>query len=115
MATGYQQRHKGKFRLIVFQHGCQQVALHVMHPQRRHTPTPGQRSRQGRPYHQRPHQSGACGVSHPVYIGATATGLSQHLLKQRQYLAHMVAGGQFRHHATILHVNIHLAEQGVRQ
>ena len=65
--------------------------------------------------HQGTHQAGTSGICHAVNIGAIATGPGEHLLHQWQGLANMVAGGQLRHHATVLHVNIHLTEQRISQ
>ena len=41
MTTRHQQRYEGIFgdhaRLVLRKHGCQQMSLHVMHPQAGHT------------------------------------------------------------------------------
>ena len=91
------------------------MTLHMMHTQCRYSPPPGQCPRQGGTHHECPHQAGARRIGHTLDFACSTTGLRQHLLNQWQGLAHMVTRSQFRHHTTVFHVNIDLAEQGIRQ
>ena len=114
MATRHQQRDEGKRRRVVGQERRQQVAFEVVDaqhgpPQRRaqrhcHTGTHQQRAGQPRP----------AGVGHEVDLVQAARGLGQHLAGQRQHALHMVARGQFGHHAAERGMHVHLRVQGLR-
>lgn len=65
--------------------------------------------------HQRADQARSGGVGNAFQVSTNLAGLSQHLIAQRQQLAHMVPRCQLRHHAAIVRVHIDLTEQGVRK
>ena len=115
MTAGYQQRDEGVIRVTVFQHRRQQVALHMVHTQYRHSPSPGKRLRQGGAHHGGADQAGARGVGDAVHFCAADACLGQHLIEQRQRLAHVVPRGELGHHATVFAVDLDLTVEGVRQ
>ena len=115
MTAGNQQGNKRKRRGIVFQHWCQQMTLHVMDTQHRHTQSKSQGMGHRTTYHQRSHQTGTGGVGNAVDISANPTGIGKHLITQRQQFANMVARGQLRHHTAVVCMHINLAEQCMRQ
>jgi hypothetical protein len=115
VAARDQQRDEREVRRRVFQHRRQQVALHVVHADRRHAPGPRQAAAHAGPHQQRPDQPGPGRVGHPVECLGRRAGLFKHLFYQRKQLADVVAGGELRHHAAELGMQLHLAVQGVRQ
>ena len=112
---GDQQSDKRVLRMLVLQHGGQQVPFHMMHTQRRDVPGPGQCLGQGGTHHQGPHQPGACRVGNAIQFLGGSCRVLHDLVHKRQRLAHVITRRQLRHHATVLDMDIHLAEQGVRQ
>ncbi len=60
-------------------------------------------------------QARACRVGHAVDVLAGTAGLRQAFIEQRQQLAHMVARGDFRHHAAVFGVDMGLRIEGMRQ
>ncbi|OQV66160.1 hypothetical protein AK51_11580 [Serratia nematodiphila DZ0503SBS1] len=109
MAAGDQQRDERERRRVVFQHRRQQVAFHVMHRHRRHVPGERQRAPHGSADQQRAHQARPGGIGHAVDVGRGQVGLFQRSLNQRHGFAHVIAGGQFRHYAAVVGVQLHLA------
>ena len=91
------------------------MPLHVVDTECRHTPTESQAAGQGGANHQGSHQARAGGISHAVYILRAETRFIEHLFQQRQRLAHVVPGSQFRDHAAVLLVHRDLAVQCVRE
>ena len=79
-----------------------------MYTDGRHTQPQCQRSPGRRPYHQRSDQAWARGVGNSIHIRKLQVSLGHHFTDQRQQLAHMVAGGQFRHHTTVFRVHLDL-------
>ena len=109
VATGDQQRDERERRRVIFQHRRQQVAFHVVYRHCRHVPGERQRTPDGSADQQRAYQARPGGISHAVDIGRSQVGLFQRRLNQRHGFAHVIAGGQFRHHAAVVGVQLHLA------
>jgi hypothetical protein len=82
---------------------------------RRNAQAPGQRAAEGGAHQQRAEQPGPGGVGYGVQVGQALVRLAEHLLDQRNQLAHVVAGGELRHHAAVVGVQFHLAVQRVGQ
>ena len=72
MATRYQECHKRVIRylarLVLRQHGCQQVPLHMMHPQTGHAEARGNRPAQRGTHHQGANETGPRGIGHAINI-----------------------------------------------
>ena len=110
-----EQRDERELRRIGRQERRQQVPFQVVHAQRRLA----QRGRQGHRHagtdQQRTGQPRPARVGHQVDVLQGATGVGQHLARQRQHAADVVARGQFGHHAAVGLVHVHLAVQRLRQ
>ncbi|MNN40711.1 hypothetical protein D3C81_1547940 [compost metagenome] len=115
MAAGNQQGDERELRRRLLQHRRQQMALHMVHADRRHAPGQGQRLGAGGPDQQRADQARPGGIGDRIDIGETATGLGQHLADQRQHAFDVVARGQFGHHAAVGAMQVDLAEQRIGQ
>ena len=72
-----------------------------MHADRRQVQRPGQGAGSGRTDEQGPDQPSPA-VGHAAEIGDSQARPVEGLAHQRQQLAHMVAAGQFRHHAAVV-------------
>ncbi len=114
MAARHQQCHERRLRRVLFQQRRQQMPFHVVHADGRHFQRERQRPSRRRAHQQRTHQPRAGGIGHTVDIRQLQPGLRQALAHQRHQLAHMVAAGQFRHHAAVIGVHRHLAVERVR-
>jgi len=110
-----QQGHERRLRRVFFQQRGQQVAFHVVHADRRDAQRPGHGPGGGSTHQQGADQAGAGGIGHPAQVRRSQPGLGQGLAHQRQQLAHMVATGQFRHHAAVVGMQLDLAVQGMGQ
>ncbi len=75
-------------------------------------PRPCARRRRGA-HQQGPDQAGPCRIGHATEVRGGHAGLLQGLPDQGQQLAHVVATGQFRHHAAVLGMQGDLAEEGM--
>ncbi|CAI8408748.1 MAG: Uncharacterised protein [Halieaceae bacterium] len=119
MAPRHQQRHEGIFgdraRLVLRQHGRQQVPFHMVHPQAGHTEARGNSPTQRGTHHQCANKPRARGISHALNLTAGNAALRQHLINQRQGFTHVVTAGQLGHHTAVLRVNVDLGVQCVRQ
>ena len=115
MPAGYQQRNKRKRRWVIFQHGCQQMALHMVNTNGRHPPGISQRAAKCRAHHQRTDQARPGSISHTINRCFIGIGGCKHLTNQWQQLAHMVARSKLRHHTTILGMHRNLAVQRMRK
>ena len=75
----------------------------------------GQAAPQRRAGQQGADQTGARGVGHAIQLACRGVGLCKCLTDKGKQPLHMVARGQFRHHAAVQPVQVHLAEQLVRE
>ena len=82
MATGNQERHKGKGRRVRFQEGCQEVALHMMDREGGNAEGEGESTPEGRSHQQRAHEPRACRVGDAMEILWPAAGLGEHRLEE---------------------------------
>ena len=115
MAAGDQQGDEGEGRRLFFQHGRQQVALHVVHADRRDAPGEGQGLGAGGAHQQGADQTGTGGVGDGLDLRNLGARLAQHLADQWQHALDVVARGQLRHHAAVDAMQVDLAEQGIGQ
>ncbi|MNE52726.1 hypothetical protein D3C80_1474110 [compost metagenome] len=115
MATGNQQSDERKRWWVFFQHGRQQVTLHVVHTDRRDVPGKGQRLGAGSAHQQGTDQAGTRGVGDGVDFGGNAACLVQHLADERQHALDVITRGKLGHHAAEDAVQVDLAEQCVGQ
>mmetsp|Transcript_21951 Transcript_21951/g.86052 ORF Transcript_21951/g.86052 Transcript_21951/m.86052 type:complete len:368 (+) Transcript_21951:1441-2544(+) len=114
VAAADQQRNKGELRRVGTEEGGQQMPFEVMDRQRRHVERCGQRHRHTRTDEQRASQARALGVGNQIHVAQREARLGQHLARQRQHAAHMVARGELGHDATIGLVHRDLAVQRLR-
>lgn len=115
MPTGDQQGQEGERGWVAFQHGGKQMRFHMMDTEGWHAPGQCQRATDGGPYQQGAHESGTRGVGDAI-DGAGGAGGSRHdLLQEGQDLAYMIPGGEFRHHAAVLPVQVDLTVYGMIQ
>ena len=114
MPARHKQGHEGKRGRICRQERRQQVALQMVHGQRRPTERLAQRRGEPRAHEQGTGQTRPLGESDHVDLAAVHAGLVQHAPGQRNHSPNVVTRGQLRHHATIGLVHVGLAVQGVR-
>ena len=77
------------------------MPFQVMNGQRGHIQRGSQRHRNAGADEQRAREAGALRVSDQVHVLQRQAALRQHLARQRQHAAHVVARGQFGHDATV--------------
>ena len=110
-----QQGDEGKFGRIGAQKRREQMALQMVHAQHRFAQRRGQCTSHARAHQQRPGQTRSSGVGHHVDVAQGAPRFGQHLTRERQHPADVVAAGQLGHHAAIGLVHLDLAVERVRQ
>jgi hypothetical protein len=109
MSAGHQQGDERELGWFGFQHGRQQVSLHVMHGNGRATQRQRQRPARRGADQQGADQPGAGRVGHAVDVGPGNSGLGQAGIRQRQQFAHVVAGGDLGNDAAVFRVQGNLA------
>jgi len=91
------------------------VPFQVVHAQHGLVQGSPQRAGHPGPHEQGAGQAGAPGKGDHVDVLQGLARIAQHLLRQRQHAADVVAAGQLRHHPAIGAVHVDLAVQGVGQ
>jgi len=113
--AGHQQRQVRERRRIRFQERRQQMSFEVMHADRRHAPRVGEAARQRGAGKQRADEAGACGVGDPVELPGRGGGTLERQPHQGQQAPDVIARGELRHDAPVGAVQLHLAEELVRE
>jgi hypothetical protein len=115
MSAGDQQRQVWEGRGLTFEQRRQQVALQMMNAEGGHIPGIGETARQARSGEQRSDEARPCGIGDPADITRGAARVLQRALNQRQQAPDVIARCEFRHHATVRAMQLHLAVELVRQ
>jgi len=115
MTAGNQQGDERKRRRGFFQHGRQQMALHVVYTDGRDIPGKGQGLGAGGTDQECADQPGACGIGDGVDFGGHAARFVQHLADQRQHALDVIARCELGHHAAEYAVQVDLTEQRIGQ
>jgi len=102
------------FRWIFFEHGCQQMAFHVVDCYCRPIQCHGDAATGGGTDQQCADQSRPGCIGNAVNIRTCQPGLCKALVDQRQQLADMITRGDFGYDPAVFRVDFHLAEQGMR-
>ena len=87
------------------------MAFQVVHADGRFAQSMGEAGADAGADQQGAGQSRACGIGHGVQFSQFGIALRQYLTGQRQHPADVIAGRQFRHHATVIGVEGDLGMQ----